>query len=45
MADKTFGFKVTDEIYEKAKHLIETSGLSSRDQFENALATYEVKAL
>lgn len=45
MADKTFGFKVTDEVYEKAKLLIETSGLSSRDWFENALATYEVKAL
>lgn len=45
MADKTFGFKVTDEVYEKAKLLIETSGLSSRDWFENALAKYEVKAL
>ena len=45
MADKTFGFKVTDEVYDKAKLLIETSGLSSKEWFENALATYEVKAL
>lgn len=45
MADKTFGFKVTDEMYDKAKLLIETSGLSSKEWFENALATYEVKAL
>lgn len=45
MADKTFGFKVTDKVYDKAKLLIETSGLSSEDWFENAFATYEVKAL
>lgn len=33
MADKTFGFKVTDEVYDKAKLLIETSGLSSKEWF------------
>lgn len=45
MADKTFGFKVTDDVYDRAKLLIETSGLSSKDWFEQALANYEVKAL
>lgn len=45
MADKTIGFKVTDELYDKAKLLIESSGLSSKEWFENALATYEVKTL
>jgi len=45
VTDKTFGFKVTDEVYDKAKLLIETSGLSSKEWFENALAKYEVKAL
>ncbi|RUS49505.1 hypothetical protein QI30_19935, partial [Kurthia sp. 3B1D] len=45
MADKTFGFKVSDEDYERAKFLIETSGLSSKEWFQNALANYEVKAL
>lgn len=45
MADKTFGFKVSDEDYERAKLLIETSGLSSKEWFQNALANYEVKAL
>lgn len=45
MADKTFGFKVSDEDYERAKLLIETSGLSSKEWFQNVLANYEVKAL
>lgn len=45
MADKTFGFKVSDEDYERAKLLIETSGLSSKEWFQNALANYEVKTL
>lgn len=45
MADKTFGFKVTDDVYDRAKMMIEASGLSSKEWFENALATYEVKSL
>jgi|GEM_PF-1609915 len=45
MADRTLGFKVTDEVHERARMLIESSGLSSKEWLENALAMYEVKAL
>lgn len=45
MADKTFGFKVTDEVYDRAKMVVDASGLSSKEWFENALAMYEVKSL
>lgn len=45
MADRTLGFKVTDEVHERARMLIEASGLTSKEWLENALAMYEVKAL
>ena len=45
MADRTLGFKVTDEVHERARMLIESSGLTSKEWLENALAMYEVKAL
>lgn len=45
MADKTFGFKVTEDVYDRAKMMIDASGLSSKEWFENALAMYEVKSL
>ena len=45
MADRTLGFKVTDEIHERVHMLIEASGLTSKVWLENALAMYEVKAL
>ncbi|HCX52106.1 MAG TPA: hypothetical protein DG757_24515 [Bacillus sp. (in: Bacteria)] len=45
MADRTLGFKVTDEVHDKAKILIEASGLTSKEWIENALAMYEVKVL
>lgn len=45
MADKTYGFKVNEDVYERARMIIESSGLSSKDWFENALAMYEVKAM
>lgn len=45
MADKTLGFKVTDEVYDKTKALIETSGLTSKDWLEKAVALYEVNSL
>lgn len=45
MADRTLGFKVTDEVHERARTLIEASGLSSKEWLEHALAMYEVKAL
>lgn len=45
MADRTLGFKVTDEVHERARMLIDASGLTSKEWLENALAMYEVKAL
>lgn len=45
MADRTLGFKVTDEVHERARMLIETSGLTAKEWIENALTMYEVKAL
>lgn len=45
MADKTFGVKVSEEMYEKAKAVIESSGVSSKDWFEKAVALYELNSI
>ena len=45
MADKTFGVKVSEEMYEKAKMVIESSGVSSKDWFEKAVALYELNTI
>lgn len=45
MADKTFGVKVSEEMYEKAKMVIESSGASSKDWFEKAVALYEMNSI
>lgn len=45
MADKTFGVKVSEEIYEKVREVIETSGTSSKEWFERAIALYEMNAI
>ena len=45
MADKTFGVKVSDEMYEKAKLIIETSGVSSKEWFEKAVSLYELNSI
>jgi len=45
MADKTFGVKVSDELYEKVKMMIEGSGSSSKEWFEKAVALTEVQDL
>lgn len=45
MADRTLGFKVTDDVHERARMQIEASGLTSKEWLENALAIYKVKAL
>jgi chromosome segregation ATPase len=45
LADKTFGFKVSDELYEKVKMMIENSGSSSKEWFERAVALAEVQDL
>ena len=45
MADKTLGIKVTEEVYDKAKAVIETSGLTAKDWIEKAVALYELNSL
>lgn len=45
MADKTFGVKVSEEVYEKAKLVIEASGVTTKDWFEKALALYEMNSI
>lgn len=45
MADKTFGVKVSEEMYDKAKMVIESSGVSSKDWFEKAVALYEMNSI
>ena len=38
MADKTFGVKVSEELYDKVKIMVENSEDSSKEQFEKAIA-------
>lgn len=45
MADKTLGIKVTEEVYDKAKAAIETSGLTAKDWIEKAVALYELHSV
>ncbi|QFG01281.1 hypothetical protein PB01_20845 (plasmid) [Psychrobacillus glaciei] len=45
MADKTFGVKVSEEMYEKAKLVIDESGVSAKDWFEKAIALYETNSI
>ena len=45
MADKTFGVKVSEEMYEKAKMVIDSSGVSSKEWFEKAVALYELNSI
>lgn len=45
MADKTFGVKVTDELYEKVKMMIDSSGISAKEWFEKAVSLTEMNAI
>jgi chromosome segregation ATPase len=45
MSDKTFGVKVSEELYEKVKMMIDNSGSTSKDWFEKAVALTEVQDL
>ena len=45
VADKTFGVKVSEEMYEKVREVIESSGTSSKEWFERAIALYEMNAI
>lgn len=43
MADKTFGVKVSEELHDKVKQMIENSGDSAKDWFEKAVALSELQ--
>ncbi|TKI72533.1 hypothetical protein FC756_01360 [Lysinibacillus mangiferihumi] len=45
MADKTFGVKVTEEVYDKAKATVEMSGLTGKDWLEKVISLYELNSL
>lgn len=45
MSDKTFGVKVSEELYERTKTMIENSGNSSKEWFEKAVALMDVQNL
>lgn len=43
MADVTLGFKVSEEVKERAKQMIEASGMSAKDWIQSAITMYESK--
>jgi DNA repair exonuclease SbcCD ATPase subunit len=45
MSDKTFGVKVSEELYEKVKNMIDVSGGSSKEWFEKAVALTAIQNL
>lgn len=45
MADKTFGVKVSEELHDRAKLIIESSGLTAKDWFQKAIALYEMNSI
>lgn len=45
MADKTFGVKVSEDLYEKVKLMIESSGDSAKEWFEKAVAISELQSI
>jgi len=45
MADKTFGVKVSEEVHDKVKEMIENSGDSSKEWFEKAVAMAQLQSI
>lgn len=45
VSDKTISFKVEEELSEKAKTLIEASGLTAKDWFQKAVALAEMQSV
>lgn len=45
MADKTFGVKVNEDLYEKVKLMIDSSGISAKEWFEKAVSLTEMNAI
>jgi chromosome segregation ATPase len=45
MADKTFGVKVSEELHEKVRVMIENSGDSAKEWFEKAVSVAELQSI
>lgn len=45
MADKTFGVKVSEDLYEKVQNMISGSNLTAKEWFDKAIALVEVNEL
>jgi FtsZ-binding cell division protein ZapB len=45
VADKTFGVKVSEELHDKVKNMIENSGESAKEWFEKAVAVTELQSI
>jgi chromosome segregation ATPase len=45
VADKTFGVKVSEELHDKVKAMIENSGDSAKEWFEKAVAVAEIQSV
>src|SRR3982751_6439159 len=45
MADKTFGVKVSEEVHDKVKEMIENSGDSAKEWFEKAVAMAQLQSI
>lgn len=45
MADKTFGVKVSEELYDRVKAMIENSGDNAKDWFEKAVSMTELQSI
>lgn len=45
MADKTFGVKVSEELNDRVKQMVEASGISTKEWFEKAVALTETNAI
>lgn len=43
MADTTYSVKVSEDVQEKIKQLVDSSGISSKDFFSNMVANYELE--
>jgi len=44
-ADKTFGLKVTEDVFNRAKNLIDVSGLTGNEWLEKAVALFELNSI
>ena len=45
MADKTFGIKVSEELNDRVKQMIDASGISAKEWFEKAVALTEMHTI